>query len=151
MLKHDTSYVSFDGEGWGWVGLGRRVGKYFWWRVGVKVGRKPKAREWKSIWGGGNMGERGWVEKGKQTEMVTMIYFCDSTKAMENKWDRETKDGGHYGPEQSKIQEYWATRSFVLSHRLLICVLRPACFSCALCFAHSFARSLTPELVGKCN
>ena len=39
--------------------------------------------------------------------------------------------------------------SSICSHRLLIRWLRPARFACVLHCAHLFARSLTPDLVGK--
>ena len=62
----------------------------------------------------------------------------------------------HYGLEQAKIQTavlgHLLVRSLVRSHRSLIRLLRPACFTHALCCAHSFvstAHTLTPELVGK--
>ena len=69
--------------------------------------------------------------------------------------------GGGYGDgtegctvgqiNQESRLKYWATRSSVSSHRLLVCLLRNARYARALCCTHSFIRSLillTPELVG---
>ena len=59
----------------------------------------------------------------------------------------------HYGSEQPRIEtkvlDHSPVRSVVCSHCSLICLLRTACFTRALRYAHLFARLLTPEIMGK--